>query len=260
MMNRRTTPAWTIAAVAVVAASIAVLPGCGGEEAEPVALAPPPPPPPPPPPAPTVTPVDQLMDQLGIDDRIVMAENKAPGNDADRTAVLEFFDAFARGDAQSVGTMLSMLDQAELQELERSGDWLKTTNGIAEILVETGQINGNSCALALFTVDSNYQAQLWYYRGDASGYTFEAAPTPPNIVNRLSGDWIQSWHKILEEEIALGMMPDVELDPTALDQEAEEEESRGGRRGGRPQPTPSGPGGPGGLREPPSTPVKPPGG
>ena len=65
---------------------------------------PPPPPvvtrvaPPPPPPKPTVTPIDQLMVQLGIDERVQLLEEDAPAKEDDRRAVLEFFDAFARGD------------------------------------------------------------------------------------------------------------------------------------------------------------------
>ncbi|MHC5023667.1 MAG: hypothetical protein ACYTGG_07125 [Planctomycetota bacterium] len=262
MMNRNASIAWSVATVAVIAVGLMGPAGCSGSEPEPVAVAPRKPPPPPPPAPPRVTPVEQLMAQLGIDERIVLPEQKAPATDDDRKAVLEFFDAFARGDAQSLGSMLSFLDQAELQALDQSGDFQRTTNGIAEILLETGNVNGNACVLALFTVDSNYQAQLWYYRGDASGYAFESAPTPPNIVNRLSGNWIESWHKILEEEIALGMMPDVELDPAALDEEPDDDRRSGGRRSGSSptQPTPSGPGGPGGIRDPPSNPVKPPGG
>ena len=50
--------------------------------------------------------------QLGIDERVRMLEEKAPGNDAARTAVLEFFDCFARSDDQALGSMLSGLDHA----------------------------------------------------------------------------------------------------------------------------------------------------
>ena len=56
-------------AAALVLAPL-TLSGCGEEEEAPVAVAPPPPPPPPPPAAPTVTPIAQLMKELGISDKI----------------------------------------------------------------------------------------------------------------------------------------------------------------------------------------------
>ena len=89
-----------VATAAGLAAALVLAPltlsGCGEEEEAPVAVAPPPPPPPPPPPAPTVTPIAQLMKELGISDKIRLPEDKAPGTDPERVAVLKFFDGFAK--------------------------------------------------------------------------------------------------------------------------------------------------------------------
>ena len=72
---------------------------------------------------PTVTPIAQLMTKLGIDERVALAEEHAPRTDAARKAVLVFFDSFARGDDQTLGSMLSSLDRMELGELVDSGAW-----------------------------------------------------------------------------------------------------------------------------------------
>ncbi len=98
-----------VACVVVVAA----VTGCGSDEAEPAAVvarnytSPPPPPP-------KLTLISELMAQLGIDERVRLPEDKAPDNDEARRAVLEFFDAFARGDDQVVASMVSTADRLEL--------------------------------------------------------------------------------------------------------------------------------------------------
>jgi hypothetical protein len=191
------------------------LAGCGGEpEAQvtqrPVAA----PAPPPPPPKPALTPVSQLMAQLSIDERIVLAEEDAPDNDPDRIAVLEFFDAFARGDVETLGTMMSALDQVELEALASSDVWEKTVDGIVEITLDTAPGPfGEKCALAVFEVETDFQPQLWYYTSSADGAQFEAAATPPDIMGKLHGeDWIAVWHQLLEEERLLANKLDVEIE------------------------------------------------
>ncbi|MEE8155283.1 MAG: hypothetical protein V3T53_10065 [Phycisphaerales bacterium] len=191
---------------------VAGLPGCGSDEAEPAAIVarvytPPPPPPP------KLTPISELMAQLGIDERIRLPEDKAPDNDAARRAVLEFFDAFARGDAQVVASMVSTADRMELDALVDSGAWDETTNQITRIEVQTGsdpEDESFTCALAIIYVDGSFQPQLWHYSvDDMDGARFDAAPTPPGIMDRLSGvDWIAAWFAVLAEEEALANKPD----------------------------------------------------
>ena len=196
-----------VACVVVVAA----VTGCGSDEPEPTAIvarvyAPPPPAPP------TLTPISELMIQLGIDERVRLPEDKAPDNDEARRAVLEFFDAFARGDDQVVASMVSTADRLELEALVDSGAWDETTNQITRIDVQTGsdpEDASYTCALAVLYVGSSHQPQLWHYSIEFEGARFDAAPTPPGILDRLSGvDWIAAWFAVLAEEEALANKPD----------------------------------------------------
>lgn len=232
----------------VCAGASVMMNGCSKTDDTPVAVVQPPPPPPPPP-APTVTPIADLMAQLNIDARVSLPEEKAPDNDADRKAVLVFFDAFARGNAQAVKTMLPLADQPQLTALVDSGEWKNTTSKISKIGVLTGKNQASlKCALAVIEVgkgsDTSYQPQLWYYTSEGENGSFEAAPTPPGIMDRLTGDWIATWHKILEEEKALAMKPDeaVHIEQRNLESDNDSQNNNGG--GG------STPNAPGGLRQP----------
>jgi hypothetical protein len=213
MMNHKSNRFVFELSIVCCAAMLAFLPGCGGGEAEQAAVAPPPAPAPAPPPPPAVTPIAQLMEQLNIDPRVRLPEERAPDNDVDRKAVLVFFDAFARGNAKSVKTMLPLTDQMELDALTESGAWQSSVKDIQMIDVRTGANSlGQKCALAVIEVGSgavtSFQPQLWYFTADARTSLFEAAPTPPGIIDRLSGNWIDTWHKILAKELALADQPE----------------------------------------------------
>jgi len=208
----------------VCATAIAVMfAGCGGGEDDapkrtaraPVAYEPAAPPPP------KLTTVADLMRELGIDERVMMAEDQAPkGTDA-RRAVLEFFDALARGDHEAYGGMMTTLDQMQLEDMVESGVWQEATAGITEIEIQTGKNDlDQECALAVITVDDDFQAQLWYYIVNRDEREFEAAPTPPGIFDQLSGDWIQAWHILLKKEIELANKGDEEFDPIDRDSDA----------------------------------------
>jgi hypothetical protein len=232
----------------------AALAGCGSSEpqanVQPVRRAPAKPPPPP---RPAVMPVSDLMAQLGIDERVHMEESKAPGTTEARTKILEFFDAFARGDDTGVGSMLSGLDAAELTELAESGAWTETTARIEQIEIETGRSpEGEDCVLAVFYVGNDFQPQLWYYKIDANGAEFAAVAAPPDIVNKLHGaDWIAAWFAILEEELALAEKPDEEFALPQQDYSDPKDERSSGPSQGPVNPSqpsspsrPSSPGGP----------------
>jgi len=246
--------------------------GCGSEpEPEPVAQVQPKrtaPAPPPPPPAPKVTPVAELMQQLAIDPRVNLTEDQAPETTDQRIAVLRFFDAFARGDADALAGMLSPTDALLLERMVDSGEWADATSGIGMINVQTGSDpTVGDCALALIMVGTSFEPQLWSYEiaGDPSssgGSTFDALPCPPDMVNRLSGDdWIAAWMQILADELARASEPDEIIEITSTDLSDEEESSAysggapglggGGGQPGRKRPTgpivdpnPQGPGGP----------------
>ena len=218
------------------------LAACGSEE-----VAPPPAPvakkapaPPPPPPAPTVTPIADLMARYDIDPRVNLSEDLAPDNDAGRIAVLRFFDGFARGDSSRVEGMLAGMDALLLKVMTASGEWQEATSDIIGIDVRTGThpLVGE-CALAVFMVGNQFEPQLWAYEisGDpaADGAEFDAQPSPPNMMDRLSGDdWITAWFNILGEEMARATAPDeiVEIPTQDFTEEDSGSSSMGSPAGG----------------------------
>lgn len=256
MMNHKTN--LTVAGLSAVLACGAVfLVGCGGQPPQQVAVAPPAPAPPPPPPPPAITSIEDLMAELNIDRRLVLPEDKAPNNNADRKAVLVFFDAMARGNSQSLKGMLPLADQMELNALVESGAWTETAARIQKVQIQTGSNSlGQKCALAVIEVgtgtDMTFQPQLWYYNTDQEDAVFEAAPTPPGIMDKLSGDWIAAWHQILADELALAEKPDEDLSVAQKNMDTNDEASKptdtgsggggiGGGGGGRQPRNPNGP-------------------
>ncbi len=193
------------------------LAGCGSSQPDPVAIpvsAPSRPETPRTPPPPPITSIAQLMLDLGIDTRVSLPEDMAPMTNPERKAVLEFFDSFARGDETALGSMLTSVDNDELDELVSSGAWTDATSKISGIDLQTGTspVSGEPCALAVFYVDGGFQPQLWYYTLNSDGAEFTAVPTPPNLMDRLYGDdWIAAWFEILDEEMALADKPDEEF-------------------------------------------------
>lgn len=157
--------------------------GCSGDAEEEEVAIERAPAPPPPPPAPRVTPIADLMAEMSIDDRIIFPEDQAPDNDADRRAILTFFDAFARGDVEALGSMMSLYDRIQLDELAGAPEWTAAVEDISTIELQTGQVigAGQPCVLAIFEVGYDYQPQLWYYSGSESQHSFEAAPTPSTL-------------------------------------------------------------------------------
>lgn len=249
---------WRFSTCAVATAtilSVSLLGGCG-EEPEPVAVAPKRTAPPPPKPA--VTPIDRLMLAHGFDERLLLPEELAPDNDDDRIAVLTFFDAFARGDEDTLGLMMSDIDRHELNELVATPAWEETVSDIKQVRIETGSapppMQGQKAALAIIEVGTTYQPQLWYYSKEAGDYVFEAVATPPDMMSRLYGDdFIRLWHQILEDELAYANQQDEEYEIAPISVGT----SIGGGEGGgsRPpavnpdRPSPGGPGGPPGRRK-----------
>jgi len=234
--------------------------GCGSSQPDPVAIpvsAPSRPQTPrntPPP----VTSIAQLMLDLGIDERVSLPEDMAPMTNPERKAVLEFFDSFARGDETALGSMLTRVDNDELDELVASGAWTDATSKISGIDVQTGTspINGEPCALAVFYVDGGFQPQLWYYTVDRDGAEFDAVATPPDLMDRLYGDnWIAAWFEILDEEMAMADKPDEEFIVAQREVGDDTPRARSSSRGPAANPTgpstpsdpsrPTAPGGPG---------------
>ncbi len=244
-----------ILTLSALAASTALV-GCGED-------APPPPPPPPPAPkvaapeAPKVTPISELMAKYDIDPRVNLPEERAPATDPERIAVLKFFDVFARGNADALKPMLSPPDQFELDKLVASGAFKQNTDPITRIDVRCGTQKADACTLAVFHVADKFQPQLWVYKvGGPIGETteFDAFATPPNIMDRLSGEnHIAAWYEIVQLEIAKADEPDTVLEIPQKDfTEAEAEKPSGSG--------PATPGTPGGMpgKRTPGAPIKPP--
>lgn len=207
MMNHKLS---VFSVCAVLATAGVLLVGCGGEEEEVVDRTPQPPPPPPPPRVPDV---EELMDRLQIDERVMLFEENAPDSEEERVAVLEFFDAFARGNHQEARRRMSPQDADELKVLVDAGLWQDETAAIEEILLETGRSpHGDKCVLAIYLVDGQDQVQLWYYQSVGGEILFESVPMPPELTSRLSGNWIEAWHEILEQEEQLAMQPDEDIE------------------------------------------------
>lgn len=237
------------------------LAGCGGEEAPPPVAQNTTPPPPPPPPKPAVTPISDLMAQLGIDERVIFPEDQAPQNDEDRIAILNFFDAMVRGDDKTIAEMIPLTDQEQLAALVDSGQWEKTTGSAIEMVeLRTGKDPlGGDVVLALYTVGFDYQPQMWEYGSDGEEYVFNAVPGPPDILDRITGtDLIAEWFKFLDTELALADQPDVELKPETA-RLGGDGSSSGNSGGGTPDGPIAPPGGGDKRRPIPKTPIKPPG-
>jgi len=251
MMNRNTRKA--IVAFSLPATMLALgLLGCQSED--PQAKVDATPPPPPPPAAPAVASIESLMAELNIDPRVMLPEDKAPATTAERKAVLELFDGFARGDSEVVSSYVSYSDRPLLQDLVTSGRWKQTTDSIMQIRLDTGITpQGDPCVLAIIQTSTEYQPQMWQYSpGTETAYTFDSVYTPPDMMNKLSGtDWITEWYKIVEAEMLLAQVPDEELAPAQriLDENGEEVSagempSGGGSPGRGPARAPGGPTGP----------------
>jgi hypothetical protein len=237
LRNSATLAALTVAALA----STMSLTGCGAEEAPVVVQAPPPPPPPPP--APTVTPISELMAQHNIDPRVVLPEDRAPETDAQRVAVLKFFDAFVRGNADGVKSMLSGVDQILLESLVESGEFARNTEAITKVKVECATEDGNTCTLGIFETGTEFQPQLWVYTATDASAEFDSVAALPGILEKLSGEnRIAAWFKLVKAELAKAEAPDEVIEIPQTDFTAAEAETTEAGGSSAPATAPAGPG------------------
>jgi hypothetical protein len=221
-----------------------VLGGCSEEEVVPIVKkAPPPPPPPPPPPA--VTPISDLMAQYNIDQRVDLPEQFAPDSDPSRIAVLQFYDAMVGGDVPAMSIMLSNTDKNELMDMDADGSFADAIAEIGSVQLRCGYTpGGDEAVVAIVQTYDDYQPQLWRFTADEYGSSkFISGPTPVNVMDKLSGnDWISSWYQLLDQEFAVAMQLDEEIQAPIRDLNKGEdaEISSGGAN----------PGGPGRGRQP----------
>jgi hypothetical protein len=255
MMHRLRTirkPALTLAALCCASS---LLVACGGDE-EPVAVVQKAPPPKveAPPPPPSVPTIQELMARLDIDQRVNLPEELAPATENERVAVLKFFDGFARGNAGALKPMLSQPDQFLLDEMTTSGAFAKSTGAISRIDVRCAVDSGSTHALAVFHVGEEYEPQLWTLASADSNPEFDSVATPPDIMNKISGDNpIEVWFAVVKRELAKAEEPDEQ--PELPKQDFTAEEGGGENSGGGDGAPSSAPGGSPGRRMP-GAPIK----
>lgn len=240
MLTKRLTKTTTLPLLLTCSVGI-LLTGCGEEEVAPVVQAAAPQAPPPPPP-PSLTPISDLMAQYNIDQRVVLEERFAPDTtDAARVAVLQFFDSFARADAGGLRTVMHPQDQEELDVLTSDDRFDDAVADIEEIEVRCGFTpNGDEAVVAILKMTDSYQPQLWEFMADeVSAPEFTSGPSPIDVMDNLSGDnWVSAWYRLLDQELAIAMELDEEVEVPQRDLTNDEGSPSTGS-GGR---SPSGPG------------------
>ncbi len=177
-----------MAALALMAGSIALGAGCQKKKK--------PAPPPPPPPKPKVVvpdPVDVngLKQQLHADARVQFPAANAP---ADRTlaeGVIKLADALAKGDAAAMKPMLDKNAQNVLDELVGSGGWGEGTKPIEQVRIiavsGTGEahVDSSQVGMAIQGRDGAYLL-AWNGHRDGDSWTFASAPCQADVKPRAS--------------------------------------------------------------------------
>jgi hypothetical protein len=224
--------ALALLATAAVSLSLA---GCGEEEAPP----PPPvvrtePPPPPPPPPPAIKTIAELMEELGIDPRVKLAEDDAPNTTEKRIAVLLFWHNFAIGDADKAGKTMSDEDKVTLEALVANGAWPAITSKIEQIEVVCADDGANFATMGIVRAGDDESAMLWDCEMTGESGVFAAFPATPDIMEQLSGaDLIAAWRAYIKDLLAKAELPDEVIEIAQEDvQTTSVEGSSGGGGGG----------------------------
>ena len=195
-------------------------------------------------PRPQAKTVTELHSNLSIDDRIFMNELDAPRDEASRVAVLTFMDAMLNVNTNTLVGFLSPQDQIQLQAMVADG-LSSYMQQISMVKLSTGSSpDGKSCVLALFEVGLDYQIQVWFYENSGDGFSFEAGPTRPNLVNKLNGNWIENYFEQRDRQVEIANQPDAGASYTLAGETTTLDDLDAGQRD-RPQ-GPRGPGGPSG--------------
>jgi hypothetical protein len=188
--------------------------------------------------------VEQLMSSLSIDDRIHFEDAGAPRSEAARVAVLRFADALLKVDTTTLLSMLSFGDQLELDAMTKAGLG-EQMNEVSLVIMYTGTSpDGRDCMMLVYEVGMEYQVQVWYYEKVGNDFSFTAAEIPPNLHNKLSGNWISSYFAMKEEQTEIANQPDEETSYTLAGDTTTSGSLDGGQGG------PQGPSGPTGPRGP----------
>lgn len=201
------------------------MPGCGED-----------PPPPAPkkrvraetkPPPPMVTSIEELMAQHGIDPRVYLEEDQAPGTDAARVGLLTFFDGFATGRPEGITPMLKPVEKEELDRMVQDGTLAAMSSLIEEIEILSGTTpEGQRAYLAMYWLPDEMGAQMWIMDDSMGAMQFEAAPSVPGMVEYLGEDPFEEWFAVIADEKQQLSEPDLgllEIEASRMMKEAEED-------------------------------------
>jgi hypothetical protein len=189
--------------------------------------------------------VEELQQELSFDLRIKLDEQSAPRDEKSRVALFDFFDAMLKADAAKLKNSLSFSDKLELDAMMNSGlaDYMKQ---VSRVDLQVGASpSGDNCVIAIYEIDMEYQAQLWYFNNEGDTFSFESVSTPPNLVNILSGNWIASFFDWEAKQAEIAMQPDAGATYILAgdtDKEINSEHGSGSSPGNTP--APKSPGGP----------------
>ncbi len=241
----------------LLAALVLTLAACGGGDSAEQAETAPPPPPPAPKEEVASESVADVMKRLGIDRRVKMDESERPGMgdvaaDTRRLeAVLKFFDAMVKGDADRLRPMLSKADQETLELMLKDGQWAAATGGIDRVTLGccAGSEQEGCVTLAVFTIGDRFDAQLWNLP-DVEKVAFVAVAQPPGILEQLKGSKteprVKQWNDSLRAMSERAKQPDEKVELAQQDRSIGGEGGDGeSAPGGSPSDTPDAPKGPG---------------
>lgn len=254
----RTHNSFVTAAVICAIACVGLI-SCGEEEAPPAPIVrAAPTPPPPPPPEPTVKSIAELMAQYNIDERVNLPEHMAPDTNEKRIAVLKFWNAFAKSDADYAGGQMAVLDRKVLDGLVKNGAWGATTSKITSIEVQCKDESEGFATFGLITSGGTEQPMLWDAVLTGNEAVFTAFPGTPDILAHLSGeDSVGAWKTYINGLFEkYSNLPDEEVEIPQSDVQLAEGAAAAGSGGGGETPAPPGGGSGGGvLRKKPHAPL-----
>jgi hypothetical protein len=200
------------------------------------------------------------MKELGISDKIRMAEDAAPDTDPERVAVLKFFDAFAKSQAEALKPALSQADGAVLAAMNQSGDFRRACEPITRIDItassksaelQAGAKPGEAAAwwpsaapkssgaaMAVFRTGGKVEAQLWVFDVAGEGkkvskQAFHSIYQPMDIMSKVSGKSLRaSWASVVNRELASATEAEELPKPAARVESQEQPEEASGSTGG----------------------------
>lgn len=136
-----------------------------------------------------------VMDSMKPDARVSYPQAHAPVDESLARALVTLADAFAKGDADKLRSMLDTSAQTLLDGMLASGDWASETKRIEEVrVIKLGEEPGDSAestgGAATFAIQIPGAAYTLGFRGTKTGsnWIFTGAASPAGTKPRAS-DW-----------------------------------------------------------------------